>query len=87
VQPDQCGIKHWETVIRIELKMDRIFDIEYIAEYFKCSLEKVKRMLRSGKLPGFKFGGRWYVREKDLEAMVDRAVQSNRHLRRVQEAA
>jgi excisionase family DNA binding protein len=67
--------------------VDVILDVEYIAEFFKCSLEKVKRMLRSGELPGFKFGGRWYVREKDLEEMVDKAVQSNRHLRRVQEAA
>jgi hypothetical protein len=32
-------------------------------------------------------GGRWYVRENDLEQMVERAVNSTGHLRRVQEAA
>lgn len=66
--------------------MDRILDVDQIAEFFRCSVENVKRKLRGGELPGFKFGGRWYVREKDLEEMVQKAVQSGGHLRRVQEA-
>jgi len=67
--------------------MDRILGIEEIAAIFKCSTENVKRKARSGELPAFKWGGRWYVRENDLELMLASAVESSGHLRRVQEHA
>jgi hypothetical protein len=70
-----------------QLSVGRILDVEDVAAVFKCCTEKVKRLMRSGKLPAFKWGGRWYVREKDLERMIDGAVNSTCHLRRVQEAA
>jgi hypothetical protein len=70
-----------------QLLQGRILDVDDVAAIFKCCTEKVKRMARSGELPAFKWGGRWYVRENDLEQMVERAVNSTGHLRRVQEAA
>lgn len=64
-----------------------ILDVGNIAELFNCSREKVKRMARSGELPAFKFGKRWYVLRGDLEHFLSDKVESNRHLRRIQEVS
>ena len=62
-----------------------LLDVCGLAELFKCSTEKVKRMARRGELPAFKFGKSWYVRRVDLERYLGNRVESNRHLRRIQE--
>ncbi|HYH00956.1 MAG TPA: helix-turn-helix domain-containing protein [Terriglobales bacterium] len=63
---------------------DRILDVQQLAAFFDCSTEKIKRMLRSHQLPGFKFGKNWFVRVEDLERHLASAVESNSHLRRSQ---
>jgi excisionase family DNA binding protein len=62
-----------------------VLDVCDIAEIFKCSREKIKRMARRGELPAFKFGKHWYVRKDDLERFLTGRVELRRHLRRVQE--
>lgn len=62
-----------------------ILDVRDLAEIFKCSREKIKRMARQGKLPAFKFGKHWYVRQDDLERFLSNQVESEGHLRRDQE--
>ena len=62
-----------------------VLDIHDVAEIFQCSAEKIKRMARRGELPAFKFGKVWYMRSDDLELFLSDKVESNRHLRRVQE--
>jgi excisionase family DNA binding protein len=62
-----------------------ILDIRDLAEIFKCSAEKIKRMARRGNLPAFKFGKHWYVRREDLERFLANQVESGSHLRRDQE--
>ena len=64
-----------------------VLDIGDIAKLFNCSREKVKRMARSGELPAFKFGKRWYVLRNDLERFLSDKVESSRHLRRIQEVS
>ena len=63
----------------------RVLDVRDLAEIFKCSREKIKRMARRGNLPAFKFGKHWYVRQDDLEHFLANQVQSGSHLRRDQE--
>jgi len=63
----------------------KVLDVRDLAEIFKCSLEKIKRMARRGNLPAFKFGKQWYVRQDDLEHFLAHQVQSGCHLRRDQE--
>jgi len=48
-----------------------VLDMFDVAELFKCSREKVKRMARSGELPAFKFGKHWYIRRDDLERFLE----------------
>lgn len=62
-----------------------VLDVHDVARIFNCSAEKIKRMARRGELPAFKFGKIWYVRPNDLERFLANAVESNRHLRRIQE--
>ena len=62
-----------------------LLDVGAMAELFHCSTEKIKRMAREGELPAFKFGKHWYVRRVDLERYLTNRVESNRHLRRIQE--
>jgi excisionase family DNA binding protein len=62
-----------------------ILDVDDLAEIFKCSREKIKRMARRGNLPAFKFGKHWYVRREDLERFLANQVESGSHLRRDQE--
>ena len=63
----------------------KVLDVQDLAEIFKCSREKIKRMARRGDLPAFKFGKHWYVRQDDLEHFLANQVQSGSHLRRDQE--
>jgi len=74
-----------ESERRPDSALDRILDIRDLAEIFKCSREKIKRMARGGNLPAFKFGKHWYVRQDDLEQFLANQVQSGSHLRRDQE--
>jgi excisionase family DNA binding protein len=47
--------------------MDQGFlTVSDIAKTFKCHPETVKRMARTGKLPGFKFGRRWFFPKSRL---------------------
>ena len=62
-----------------------MLDIGDLAEIFKSSREKIKRMARRGDLPAFKFGKHWYVRQEDLEGFLADQVKSGSHLRRDQE--
>ena len=62
-----------------------VLDVRDVAEIFKCSREKIKRMARRGELPAFKFGKHWYLRKKDLERFLSGRVELNGHLRRIQE--
>lgn len=63
----------------------KVFDVRDLANIFKCSREKIKRLARQGNLPAFKFGKCWYVRQDDLEHFLANQVQSGSHLRRDQE--
>ncbi len=66
---------------------ESILDVSDVADLFHCSREKIKRMARSGELPAFKFGKRWYVLRHDLERFLSDKVESSRHLRRIQEVS
>lgn len=54
--------------------MLRLYD-EYmtpqeVADEFDISLTTVYNLLRSGKLPGFKIGKKWFILREKVEMMV-----------------
>jgi excisionase family DNA binding protein len=40
---------------------------EEIAEHFKIHPYTVRRLARTGKLPGFKIGGQWRFKKNEIE--------------------
>jgi excisionase family DNA binding protein len=70
---------------RMAESITEVLDVGDVAEMFKCSREKIKRMARRGELPAFKFGKHWYLRKDDLERFLSGRVELSGHLRRIQE--
>jgi excisionase family DNA binding protein len=42
-------------------------DVAFAAERLNIHPESVKRLIRSGKLPGRKFANKWFIRQDVLE--------------------
>ena len=53
----------------------RLVAVAEIAGLFHKSPETVKRKLRDGDLPGFKFANSWYMREDDLLCAIQDALE------------
>lgn len=54
-----------------------VFTTSDICELLKLSACHVRRMLRSGELPGLKIGARWYVPKSALEEIFNKAIGEN----------
>jgi excisionase family DNA binding protein len=52
-----------------------IMTVRDVAAYLGCHFTTVYRLLRSGKLPGFRLGGDWRFRREDLDRWI-----SDRHV-------
>jgi excisionase family DNA binding protein len=50
--------------------MDDLFTAEQVAALLQLSPKTIKDWLRAGKLPGYKIGRAWRVRQEDLEAFI-----------------
>ncbi|NBQ84938.1 MAG: DNA-binding protein [Methylophilaceae bacterium] len=48
-----------------------IMTIREVAEYLKLTEKTAYRLVSEGLLPGFKVGGSWRFKRKDLEKWID----------------
>jgi excisionase family DNA binding protein len=53
--------------------MHDLFTAEQVAAILQLSPKTIKDWLRAGKLPGYKIGRVWRVRQEDLEAFIQGA--------------
>ena len=53
--------------IRETLMLKEIFTAQEVAKYLRIHPYTVKRSARAGKLPGFKVGGQWRFKKKNIE--------------------
>jgi excisionase family DNA binding protein len=56
-----------------QTKTDRLLKVPEVADRLRLSTETIRRMLRDGRMPGFRPGGDsagWRIAERDLEAFV-----------------
>ncbi|MCB5361921.1 MULTISPECIES: methylation-associated defense system helix-turn-helix domain-containing protein MAD1 [Vibrio] len=51
--------------------VDQILTIKDVAAYLKVAEKTAYRLASEGKLPGFKVGGSWRFKRKDLEAWIE----------------
>jgi excisionase family DNA binding protein len=49
---------------------DALLTPEDSAKYLKMHVDSIRRLLRSGKLPGVKVGGAWRIPKKALDEML-----------------
>lgn len=50
---------------------DEIMTIQEVAAYLKLKAKTAYRLAADGKIPGFKVGGSWRFRRKEIEAWID----------------
>lgn len=50
---------------------DEILTLKEVAEYLKLAEKTAYRLAQNGKLPGFKVGGSWRFKRKDIENWIE----------------
>lgn len=57
---------------------DQILTLKQVAEYLQLAEKTAYRLAAEGKLPGFKVGGSWRFKQKDLEAWIEQQKQDTK---------
>jgi excisionase family DNA binding protein len=60
-------------------KDDKILGVEDLTGFFGVSDQTIWRWCKSGKLPAFKIGSQWKVRQSDLNRIINNKVNSTGH--------
>jgi excisionase family DNA binding protein len=71
-----------ETVVDSNTHLESLLDSEEAGRFLRIHPATVKRLARSGRLPGFRIGNRWRFRFSDLDDWAHSAVLSQHSLRR-----
>lgn len=50
--------------------MGDLMDVDEIAAALRRDVGSVRRMIRTGRLPAVKIGGRWYIRRDVFDALT-----------------
>lgn len=50
---------------------DEIMTLKEVADYLKLAEKTAYRLAAEGKLPGFKVGGSWRFKTKDIEGWIE----------------
>jgi len=53
---------------------DKILNVEQIAKFFDVSDQTVWRWCKSGKLPAFKIGSQWKIRQSDINKIINQKI-------------
>jgi excisionase family DNA binding protein len=71
-----------ETVLDSNVRAESLLDSAEAGRFLRIHPVTVKRLARSGRLPGFRIGNRWRFRFSDLDDWAHSAVLSRHSLRR-----
>lgn len=55
-------------------KDDKILGVEELAKFFGVSDQTIWRWCKSGKLPAFKIGSQWKVRQSDINKVINQKI-------------
>jgi excisionase family DNA binding protein len=65
----------------MELRMnDEILTLKEVAEYLKLAEKTTYRFAAEGRLPGFKVGGSWRFKRKDIDRWIEEQKNERRGL-------
>ncbi len=57
--------------------VDKVLNTAQLGEFLAVSQETVAHWCAQGRLPGFKIGGEWRVRQSDLNRIIQGKVQKS----------
>lgn len=55
-------------------KDDKIMGVEQLAKFFGVSDQTIWRWCKADKLPAFKIGAQWKIRQSDLNRIINQKV-------------
>lgn len=57
---------------------DEIWTIKELADYLKLKEKTAYALVAKGEIPGFKVGGSWRFRQKDIDSWITEQQEKNR---------
>ena len=55
-------------------KEDKILNVEALANFFGVSSQTIWRWCKTGKLPAFKIGSQWKIRQSDMNKIINQKI-------------
>ena len=55
-------------------KNDKILGVDSLSKFFGVSEQTIWRWCKSGKLPAFKIGAQWKIRQSDLNKIINQKI-------------
>jgi len=55
-------------------KEDKIMNVEDLAKFFGVTDQTIWRWCKSGKLPAFKIGSQWKMRQSDIARVINQKI-------------
>lgn len=55
-------------------KEDKIMGVKQLVKFFGVSDQTIWRWCKSGKLPAFKIGSQWKIRQSDLNRIINQKI-------------
>jgi excisionase family DNA binding protein len=74
INVSECYPKVTERLGKMSVKGDKILGVEELAKFFGVSDQTIWRWCKSGKLPAFKIGSQWKIRQSDLNRAINQKV-------------
>lgn len=65
-------------------KDDKIMGVEQLAKFFGVTNQTIWRWCKAGKIPAFKIGAQWKIRQSDLNKIINQKLtkrEEDKHLR------
>jgi excisionase family DNA binding protein len=59
-------------------KDDKILNVEELAKFFGVSNQTIWRWCKSGKLPAFKIGSQWKIRQSDINKIINQKITTKK---------
>jgi excisionase family DNA binding protein len=55
-------------------KDDKIMNVEQLAKFFGVSNQTIWRWCKAGKIPAFKIGAQWKIRQSDINKIINQKL-------------
>ena len=59
----------------------KVMTIKDVANYLDLHIMTIYKLVREGKIPAFKIGGRWRFKKELLDEWIARETENNNHKR------